>query len=252
MLLRLLPLLLPTLSMATPQVATSLTLELQAFGRTSTHELVIMADAVRVYSPAAGLEGVYDAATDTLQITLGNDGPSVVANRDSVAALASRLQVETDTLERSLDALPPEHAKLSRLRMQQLFKRPEDSAEGVAVDRALASGDDHTLHGIRCKGYRLRNGDAEVGTGCFASPHALVHGRTLAAMLALVHDLYLALQQAAPAYVGWVLPSDLLSSMQPGFGIPLRLTIVNNRGDITTDWSVSGIRQVMAAPQRPE
>lgn len=237
--------------MATPLPATSLTLELRTSGHTSTHQLVVMADAVRVYNPAGDLEGAYDTATDTMQIVPGNGAPPVVANRDSVATLANRLQGEIDALERSLDGLPPEQASLSRLRMQQLFNRPEATPEGIVVDSAVESGEDHTLHGIRCKGYRLLSGESQVGTGCFANQHALLHGHTLAGMLALLHDLYLALQQAAPAYMGWVLPSDLLSGLQPQLGIPLRLTIVDELAHTNASWEVTEIRATTARRQPP-
>lgn len=98
---------------------------------------------------------------------------------------------------------------------------------------------------------RLLSGESQVGTGCFASHHALPNGHTLAAMPALLHDLYLALQQAAPAYVGWVLPSNLLSGLQPRLGIPLRLTIVDELAHTNASWEVTEIRATTARRQPP-
>ena len=238
---------LPTLTVAAPSNATRLTLELQIAGEYSTHYLVLMEQQVHVYSDEGYLEGVYTTSSGTLHIHSASDGAAMRLNRNNAAKLAAQLSAEVMALEDSLATLTPEQQAVSRLRMAQLFNR-EGEVAAASVDMAVEAGADESILGIACKGYLLHSRGALAGEACFAPADAVPHGAALADMLALMHDLYTALQEAAPAYVSWVLPTQLLSSLNPELGIPLRLSIVDDNGTTISAWRMTDLEETSASP----
>lgn len=238
---------LPTLTVAAPSNATRLTLELHIAGEYSTHYLVLMEQQVHVYSDEGYLEGVYTTSSGTLHIHSASDGAAMRLNRNNAAKLAAQLSAEVMALEDSLATLTPEQQAVSRLRMAQLFNR-EGEGTATSVDMAVEAGADESILGIACKGYLLHSRGALAGEACFAPADAVPHGAALADMLALMHDLYTALQEAAPAYVSWVLPTQLLSSLNPELGIPLRLSIVDDNGTTISAWRMTDLEETSASP----
>ena len=238
---------LPTLTVAAPPNATRLTLELQIAEEYRTHYLVLMEQQVHVYSDEGCLEGVYTTSSDTLHIHSTSSGAAMRLNRNSAAKLAAQLSAEVMAMEDSLATLTPEQQVVSRLRMAQLFNR-EGEGTATSVDMAVESGADESILGIACKGYSLHSSGATVGEACFAPAGAVPHGAALADMLALMHDLHIALQEAAPAYVSWVLPTQLLSSLKPELGIPLRLSIVEDNGTTISAWRITNLEETSASP----
>jgi len=232
---------------AAPPNATRLTLELQIAGEHRTHYVVLMEQQVHVYSDGGYLEGVYTTSSDTLHIHSASSGAAMRLNLNNAAKLAAQLSAEVVALEDSLATLTPEQQAVSRLRMAQLFNR-EGEVTAASVDMAVESGADEFILGIACKGYSLHSSGAMVGEACFAPADAVPHGAALADMLALMHDLYIALQEAAPAYVSWVLPAQLLSSLKPELGIPLRLGIVDDNGTRISAWRMTNLEETSANP----
>ncbi len=233
--------------MAASSNATKLTLELHIAAESSTHYLALLEQQVHIYSQEGRLEGVYTTASDTLHIHSASDGATIRLNRANAAELATQLSEDVMALEASLETLSPEQQAISRLRMAQLFKR-ESQVAGANVDSVIESGAADSVLGIACKSYSLHNSGARVGEACFAPADAVPHGAALADMLALMHDLYSALQEAAPAYVSWVLPTQLLSSLKPEWGIPLRLSIVDDNGTTISAWRMTNLEDISASP----
>ncbi len=233
--------------MAAPSNAAKLTLELHIAAESSTHYLVLLERQVHIYSQEGRLEGVYTTESDTLHIHSASDGATIRLNRANAAELATQLSEEVMALEASLETLSPEQQAVSRLRMAQLFKR-EAQVAAANVDSVIESGADDSVLGVACKSYSLHSGGARVGEACFTPADAVPHGAALADMLALMHDLYSALQEAAPAYVSWVLPTQLLSSLKPELGIPLRLRIVDDNGSTISAWRMTNLEDTSASP----
>jgi hypothetical protein len=225
----------------------------QSQGDERIEQQLIATESAVVLRDAEGARvGLYNADADELLLFSATDRKISRVTRSTADSLASTLRQQLERLEEEIAEMSPERAKLTRLRMRQLFSQGEKQAF-PQPDALVSTGEAGEQAGIGCTVYTMMAADAITGRVCFADADALEHGSSILGMLRLVSYFHATLREVDPAYIDMIMPGTPLLSLPEGSGIPLLIELLAEDGEalrrleVVKAWS-AGVPAALVEP----